>query len=125
MTYTGLVHLYRKPEASPKAFQEYFEQNEIPILKAIGGEHFPISHKRIYLKRSEEGNRELELHSGKQEDFPYDAVVLMEFESKEHATKFLSMTHEPEHLKAFDHPLMPDRTKSVSVIIDRIYETTR
>ncbi|KAI0890810.1 hypothetical protein F4806DRAFT_347872 [Annulohypoxylon nitens] len=125
MTYTALVHLYRKPGASPKAFQEYFEQNEIPVLKKIGGEHFPISHKRLYLKRSEDGDHEATLHRGQQGDFPYDAVVLLEFESQDHCAKFLSLTHEPEHLKTYDHPLMPDRSKSVSVILDQVYEARR
>jgi len=124
MPYTALVHIWRKPGVSPKAFQDHFEKNEMPYLRQIAGDTFPIKHTRYYLKRAEEEGNEADLVRGEQTDFTFDAVVLLEFTEKEHADRFLERTHEPSHLQMYeDHPLMPDRSKSRAVLLDSIYVT--
>lgn len=125
MSYSIIALIQRKPTATPKEFQDHFETNEVPVLKRIGGEDFPLAHTRIYLDRAEDGDHLANVLVGKDSDFPFDAVVLMEFEDKAHADRFFDKAHAPDHLKTFEiHPLMPDRTKSRGVVVSKKYVTT-
>ncbi|KAB8345949.1 hypothetical protein FH972_023001 [Carpinus fangiana] len=123
--YSLIALIRRKPGVKPQEFQDHFEVNEIPVLRKLAGDTFPLAHQRIYLKRSEEGDNPADVLVGGQEDFPFDAVVLMEFEDKAHADRFFNLAHAEDHIRSFEvHPLMPDRSKSRGVVVSKKYITT-
>lgn len=123
--YTAIVHIWRKPGVRPKAFQEHhFEKNEMPYLRQIAGDTFPVCHTRLCLKRSEDGDNDAKMVRGEQSGFTFDAVVMLEFTDKDHADRFLALTHEPSHLQMYEnHPLVPDRSKSRAILLDTTYVT--
>ncbi|KIM94090.1 hypothetical protein OIDMADRAFT_60927 [Oidiodendron maius Zn] len=126
MTYTAVVFFSRKPGVSPAAFQEYFEKNQVPILKKTAGDAFPIKHTRIYLQRSEEGDCPADIIFGNQDDFTFDAIALLEFEDASAGKRFTDATHKPEYLDRFDDvPLLPDRSKRRAALVNKVYETRR
>lgn len=126
MPYTALVFFTRKPGTSPKEFQHYFENNQVPFLKQSAGDAFPVSHTRIYIKRSEEGDNPAEVLVGSQDQFNFDGIALMEFEDAADGKRFTDATHQPETLAKFENnPNLPDRTKARAVVVDQIYVTKR
>lgn len=44
MAYTILIFAYRKPGTTPEQFRMHYENNHMPLVREIGGEHFPNSH---------------------------------------------------------------------------------
>jgi hypothetical protein len=126
MTYGVLVCFSRKEGVSPAEFQSYFESHQIPLLKETAGDAFPVSHTRMYLKRSEDGDCAADVLRGTQDDFKFDGVVLMQFADEAHFQKFIDTTHTDEQLNRFmENPKLPDRSKAMGVLLSNIYVTKR
>lgn len=109
MTYGVLVYFSRKGGVSSAVFQSYFESHRIPVLKRTAGDTFPVSHTRMHLKRSEDGNCDTDMLRGMQDNFKFDGVVLMQFEDEAHFRRFIDTTNAEEQLDRFmEEPTLPD-----------------
>lgn len=53
MPFTGLIFAHRKPGTTPAAFKSQYESRHVPLNQSLTGSHFPQSHKRYYVQRSE------------------------------------------------------------------------
>ena len=89
MTYTILLFVTRKPEITPQAFRDHWENKHIPLLQSLTGPLFPV-HTRQYFSRIERkgfggpANRDhppLVLR-GSPEDVDYDGIAELVFKSE-------------------------------------------
>ncbi|KAI1322853.1 EthD domain-containing protein [Xylariaceae sp. FL0255] len=98
MTYSVIMTAKRKAGMSMADFKKHYEEQHIPLLYSIAGENFPLSHKRHYVQRDEEGQPSL-IIPGKEADFDYDALVVMTFRDKDHFDGFVGMMYGPDVTK--------------------------
>lgn len=125
MTWAVIVFYNRKPGKTPAEFQDEFEKL-MPTITEHTASTFPIYHARHYVKRSEDGIAEVE--RGTQEDFPFDGMNVIEFESREDMEKFAEARHGSPYLKQFDvenGASLPDRTTVRIVVLSGSYITKK
>ena len=88
MAFRAMLVIFRKPDISPEAFKEYYEEKHVPLLKSLAGNVFP-THIRNYVQRSS-SSEETGTHGptfpasvifGTQADFEYDCLTICEWES--------------------------------------------
>lgn len=88
MAFRAMLVIFRKPDISPEAFKEHYEEIHVPLLKSLAGNEFP-KHTRNYVQRSSSSD-EIGTHGptfpasvifGTQEDFPYDCLTICEWPS--------------------------------------------
>lgn len=133
MSYRILFLAYRKPGTTPAQFRTHYEQNHMTKIKAMTGQHFPLSHERRYIHRMSMDSAETDndrssernlktpatVLSGTQADFDYDALVEMTFEDEEAFKTFYGILMEPENAKwiAEDEEKFMDRKKQPPVVV--------
>ncbi|KAF2177312.1 hypothetical protein K469DRAFT_809488 [Zopfia rhizophila CBS 207.26] len=85
MTFTTVFLVTRKTGIPPSAFKQHWENTHIPLLKAIVGYDFPLSHTRHYIERDlSTPEYPANILYGQQEDFTFDAVAVFTFANRAH-----------------------------------------
>ncbi|KAF3769089.1 hypothetical protein M406DRAFT_355159 [Cryphonectria parasitica EP155] len=136
MTFSVLIFSYRKPGTTPEQFRAHYEGTHIPLVKEMGGEHFPLSHTRRYLARAEgsaEGTTErnasfpAKVLLGSQADYDYDAFAELTFTDEAHFKTFFSLTRQPENLARLheDEDKFLDRSKISAVVVGETVSTSK
>ncbi|KAL4863225.1 hypothetical protein BDV12DRAFT_177795 [Aspergillus spectabilis] len=130
MTFKALLFVTRKPGMTPTDFQTHYDTVHLPLIKAIGGDDFPLAHKRLYLARPVAG----EDHSypaatlmGGPDDFPYDCITELTFPDEEALKKSFGRGMEPgtKEIVEADEQKFMDNTKMKMVVLGEVIETTR
>ena len=117
---------------TPAEFKTYYENSHMPLVQRIGGVHFPKSHTRSYIQRSEvdtsatsTGDGENAKYPatvliGNQAEFDYDSVAELVFEDQTHFQLFMGAISENEAAKtlAADEEKFLDRGKMRAVMVD-------
>lgn len=120
MTHTILIFAYRKPGTTPEQFKTHYEGTHMPIVKELAGEHFPLSHTRRYIHRTEgQGGTERNAKNpatviiGEQLDFDYDAIAELIFADVPAFQTFMGIVQKPENAArlAADEELFLDRSR--------------
>lgn len=135
MTYNVLIFAYRKPGTTPDQFRAHYEGAHVPLVKEIGGEHFPIAHTRRYLHRSKGTGEGIERNAsypvtvlrGSQGDFDYDAIAELSFADLTHFQTFFGLTQQPENAAriAADEGQFLDCSRSGVVVLGETVSTTQ
>lgn len=135
MTHTVLIFAYRKPGSTPEQFRAHYEGKHVPLVKEIAGEHFPLSHTRRYIHRSEGTGEGTERNAkypatvllGSQVDFDYDAFAELTFTDVTHFQNFFAATQQPENAAriAADEENFLDRSKMPVVVLGETVSTTK
>ena len=118
-----MVFVNHKPGVTQAEHEAGFEKTMPTILKHTA-KSFPVSHRRHYVKRADDGEATLE--HGTQDQFNFDAVYLIEFEKEEDVARFRHDRHDSPVLKALDaehSAIMPDSSTMRAVILSNVYET--
>ncbi|KAH7161516.1 EthD domain-containing protein [Dactylonectria macrodidyma] len=129
MPYHVLMLGYRKPTLSPEEFYTHYENIHIPLVKSLAGASFPMLHTRRYIQRfgaKERGdNFPALLLSGSQQDFDYDVIIELSFESEAAFYKFGNIMAEPDvqAIVAGDCDKFMDQVRSKAAVLSSI-ETT-
>jgi hypothetical protein len=136
--HTILMFATRKPAITPSEFRHHYENIHIPLVRALAGPLFPVTHSRRYVRRLRPTDLKEEqapdspeypavVLSGLQGDFTYDAVVEMRFESVEAADAFFACLAQPEVAVeiAKDCEVFMDQTRMLAVIVEDVVETKR
>ncbi|KAK7757120.1 hypothetical protein SLS62_000667 [Diatrype stigma] len=120
MTHTVLIFAYRKPGTTPEQFKTHYEGTHVPLVKELAGEHFPLSHTRRYIHRTEgQGATERNAKNpatvliGEQVDFDYDAFAELTFADVPSFQTFMGIMQKPENAAriAADEELFLDRSR--------------
>lgn len=135
MTYSVLIFAYRKPDTTPEEFRAHYENSHVPLVKEIAGEHFPLSHIRRYLHRTQgkaEGTeRNAEYPAtvliGSQADFDYDAFAELTFADVTAFQTFFGITKQPENQARIqaDEAKFLDGSKMTVVVVGETTVTTK
>ncbi|KAI1403318.1 EthD domain-containing protein [Hypoxylon fuscum] len=104
MPYSVLLFISRKPGTTVEEFKERFENSHMPLLREAAGPHFPLSHTRRYIHRSEgqaEGTTRnagtpARVLVGTQADFDYDVIAELTFADEAAFQTFFQTVHSPE-----------------------------
>lgn len=108
---------------SPAAFKSHYESNHIPLIQSLTGSHFPRTHKRYYVQRSEDADTNNHFPAtvlvGAQSDFPYDAFAELIFEDAAKFQTFMSIVSQGETKEtlAQDEDLFLDRGRMTAVVV--------
>ncbi|KAI8962038.1 EthD domain-containing protein [Daldinia sp. FL1419] len=135
MTFTILFFATRKPGVSPEEFKENFENVQMPLLREVSGEHFPLSHTRRYIRRTEgEGkgttrnaSTPAQVLVGSQADFDYDVVSQLVFQDAAAFQAFMAFAHTPEKAARVvaNEELFMDRAQTRAVVLGATEVTKR
>ncbi|KAI7774734.1 hypothetical protein LA080_007940 [Diaporthe eres] len=122
MTFSVLIFAYRKPGTTPEQFRAHYEGKHVPLVKEISGEHFPLSHTRRYIHRTEGKTEDTERNAnfpatvlmGSQTDFDYDAFAELSFADANAFQAFFGLCQHPENAEriAADEEQFLDRSRS-------------
>ncbi|KAI1772786.1 hypothetical protein F4818DRAFT_139720 [Hypoxylon cercidicola] len=85
MTFQVLIVGHRLPGVSSAQFKHHYEKH-MSHIQEMTGVHFPQSHTRRYIQRTDGENATVLV--GSQDDFDYDVLAEMVFESKEAWKRF-------------------------------------
>ena len=138
MVHMALAFLFRKPDTTMAQYIEHYENTHMQILRDIGGEHFPLSHTRHYVHRTESASvttsggpsnlaTPATMFYGSQTTVDFDCVAVLTFADETHIQGFQQAISAPEaaaKIKA-DEMLFLDTSKSTVVLGDRIATTTK
>ncbi|KAF2007137.1 hypothetical protein P154DRAFT_517545 [Amniculicola lignicola CBS 123094] len=126
MTYTIILFVTRKPTITPDEFKDHWENKHIPLLQSITGSLFPI-HVRQYLIRIDRKgfggpanrNHPLLLLRGTVDDFDYDAIAHLTFESEKAFHQFYHVIYETtaQAQLAADEKRFLDTEKMKTVVV--------
>lgn len=72
----------------------------MPLIQEITGAYFPLSHTRRYIQRADGQNAKV--IAGSQEDFDFDVVAEMVFESEEIFKGFYEIVSKEDNAKIID-----------------------
>ncbi|KAI1876588.1 hypothetical protein JX265_004114 [Neoarthrinium moseri] len=135
MTYSVLIFAFRKPGITPEQFRAHYEGTHIALAKDIAGEHFPLSHTRRYIHRTEAKAEGTERHAGypatvlngNQADFEYDAVAELTFSDATAFQTFYDIYQKPENLARIqgDEAMFLDGSKMTAVVVGETVVTTK
>lgn len=139
MPFTILLYSFRKAGTTPASFKTHYESQHIPLLKSLTGTHFPKSHKRFYVQRTnnttttdnnsstandnnnhnQNDNYPATVLVGTQPDFPYDAIAELTFEDATKFQTFMDIVSQDEtkELIARDEELFLDRARMTAVVV--------
>nr|ABD63571.1 hypothetical protein E [Aspergillus parasiticus] len=118
--FTIAVFVTRKPDLSPDAFQDYWENHHVPLLRRLGGSLFPRSHIRHYLKRdSQAPDFPAAVLVGEPSDFTYDGFAIINFESEAAFQQFVPVMSTTE--VAEDEDRFTDRSKMRAVVLGEVF----
>ena len=138
MPFIILIFAYRKPGFSPAAFKSHYESSHEPLLQSIAGNHFPKTHIRRYIQRSESNtssaanddttnaNHQATVLVGMQADFDYDAIAELTFEDSAAFQTFYGLVNQPEAAEkiAKDEEMFLDRARMRIAVVDECNTTT-
>ncbi|KKZ65990.1 hypothetical protein EMCG_08243 [[Emmonsia] crescens] len=120
--FTAVVFVTRKPDISPAAFQDHWDNKHVPLLKRLTGPRFPLSHTRHYLKRDATPPAyPVSTLVGDSADFTYDGFAVLTFESETALQEFLPIMHHPEVIE--DEKKFVDLAKLKAVVLGDIQTT--
>ena len=134
MPVTALVFAWRKAGTTPAEFKSHYESCHVPLVQSITGSHFPKSHTRLYIQRSEvdastissdaveNANYPAAVMIGTQADFDYDAFAELVFEDQTHFQTFMGLVgakEAAEKIKADEEKFL-DRGKMKVVMVDDV-----
>ncbi|XXH03209.1 hypothetical protein Hte_009606 [Hypoxylon texense] len=124
MTFQVLVVGSRLPGVSPARFKHHYEKHMSHIQK-IAGAHFPLSHTRRYIQRTDGDSATVLV--GSQADFDYDVLVEMVFESEEAWKSFCDTLRTEENAKWIeqDENTFWDRARAKVVVLGETELTER
>ncbi|KAI1084673.1 EthD domain-containing protein [Whalleya microplaca] len=135
MTYSILVFVYRKPGTTPEQFKAHYEGSHVPLVRELAGAHFPLSHTRHYIHRSDGQAEGTERNAftpasvliGSQGDFDYDAFVELTFEDATAFQAFFSVLQQPDNAAkiAADEEQFLDRSHMPVVVLGETNITKR
>ncbi|OCL04255.1 hypothetical protein AOQ84DRAFT_122374 [Glonium stellatum] len=127
MPFSVLLFASRKPGLSPAAFRDHWENKHVPLVKSITGSHFPISHTRRYIARTEGGSSGGPANPetpavvlvGKQEDFDYDGIAELTFSDESAFQTFFGIVSAPDAAAKIseDEDQFLDKSKLKAVVI--------
>ena len=126
MPFTILIYSYRKPGTTPAAFKSHYESSHVPLIQSLTGTHFPQSHKRFYIQRSEDAganNNNTDYPAtvlvGTQQDFQYDAFAELIFEDAVKFQTFMGIVSQGEAKEALarDEEMFLDRARLTAVVV--------
>ena len=132
MPYIILIFAYRKRGLSPAAFKSRYESSHVPLVQSIAGPHFPKTHTRRYIERSESNissaanngttnaNHPATVMVGTQADFDYDAIAELTFEDAAAFQTFFGLVSQPEAAEkiAKDEEMFLDRARTRIAVVD-------
>ncbi|OGM47414.1 hypothetical protein ABOM_002543 [Aspergillus bombycis] len=122
--FTIAVFVTRKPDLSPDAFQDYWENHHVPLLRRLGGSKFPRCHIRHYLKHdSQAPGFPAAVLVGEPSDFTYDGFAIINYESEAAFQEFVPVMSTPEVLE--DEDKFTDRSKMRAVVLGGVRQTTQ
>ncbi|KAI1173434.1 EthD domain-containing protein [Nemania sp. FL0916] len=136
MTYSVIIFAYRKPGTTPEQFKAHYENTHILLVRELTGAHFPLSHTRRYIHRSENQaadntarnpNTPATVLIGTQDDFDYDCYAELTFEDVNAFQTFFGITQKPDIAAKIqaDEEKFLDRTRMPVVVLGDITETKR
>ncbi|KAI1213213.1 EthD domain-containing protein [Annulohypoxylon truncatum] len=135
MTYSILVFVYRKPGTTPEQFKAHYEGSHVPLIRELAGAHFPLSHTRRYIHRSEgqgEGTTRnattpASVLIGRQEDFDYDAFAELIFDDATAFQNFFAVMQQPDIAAkmAADEEHFIDRSRLSVVVLGETHVTAK
>ncbi|KAK7743076.1 hypothetical protein SLS62_010708 [Diatrype stigma] len=129
MTYNVLVIGHRLPHVTPAAFQHYYDKKHIPLVQALTGARFPLTHTRRYVQRTRTGADEYSatVFAGSQADVDYDVLAEMAFESEDAFRAFVAILREEENARAIeeDEKHFFDRSRVRTVLLGETDVTVR
>lgn len=130
MPFTVILFSYRKPGTAPAAFKAHYESTHIPLIQSLTGPHFPKSHRRYYVQRSEgaDGDRNdypATVLVGTQPDFQYDAFAELTFEDAAHFQTFMGIVSQGEakRMIAQDEEAFLDQGRITAVVVGEVLVT--
>ena len=82
MTHTILIFIHKKPGVPSPEFETIYETKQLPIVREITGEDFPLFRKRGYVQRKTSN------HDSENELTDYDCVAELIFENEAHFDRF-------------------------------------
>jgi len=134
MVYSVLIFAFRKQGTTPNEFKAHYEGSHVPLVKSLAGPHFPISHTRTYLHRTEDTNATGDNNAkypasvmiGNQSDFDYDAFAELKFKDQGAFGAFFNLMQTPENAEkiAADEEKFLDRPKMAVVVVGEVNVTT-
>ena len=128
MPYTVILFVTRKPGLSISDFQHHWENVNIPLLKHMTGEDFPLAHTRHYVERDTSlPASPANVLKGSQEDFGYDAVTIWTFADQGHWERFKGKWKHGEVHEALerDENAWMDKSKLKAVVVGDTRSTGR
>jgi hypothetical protein len=134
MTYSILLYVTRKPDTTPEAFKDHYENIHLPLARELCGEdYWPFKFTRRYLARiTRKGfggplnpDRPTFLLRGDAQDTDCDCVADMTFESEQAFQAFYKKIYERDVAKvlAADEQLFLDVGKTRVVVIGETIST--
>ena len=131
MTFTVLIFAYRKAGTTPAAFKSHYETIHVPLIQSLTGPHFPQSHKRFYIQRSQDAISEnahpATVLAGTQSDFQYDAFAELTFEDEAEFQTLMGIVGQGEAKErlAADEEMFMDRARMSVVVVEEPVVTRR
>ncbi|KAI0847025.1 EthD domain-containing protein [Daldinia vernicosa] len=99
MTFNVLIFGHRLPGVSPAQFKQRYDEH-MSLIQEITGAYFPLSHTRRYIQRADGHNAKV--IAGSQEDFDFDVIAEMVFESEEIFKGFYEIVTKEDNAKVID-----------------------
>lgn len=134
MTYSILIFAFRKQGTTPEEFRAHYENSHVPLVKDIGGDHFPLSHTRHYIDRApgKADGTERNAHYpasvlvGTQADFDYDSIAELTFADVTAFQTFFALCQQPDNAARLqaDEEQFLDRAKMTVVAVGETLVTT-
>ena len=128
MVFRFLLFITRKPTLSPVEFKTYWDTKHVELLKAIAGEHFPLTHTRHYIARTNQNDSwPAAVLVGAQEDFTYDGIAELVFPDEAAFQTFMGIVSEPEAAAriAADEEIFAVRENVKAVVLGETSVTSR
>jgi hypothetical protein len=135
--YRILIFGYRKRDITPDEFEAHYEQKHIPLVKAIAGSQFPLSHTRHYIRRVKSDSPAKDgtdgdnaypaaVLSGSQAQVGFDAVAELKFNNQAEFFSFSALLALPANAAkiAEDCEQFMDTAKTTLVELSNYVQTT-
>ncbi|KAF2712217.1 hypothetical protein K504DRAFT_426245 [Pleomassaria siparia CBS 279.74] len=127
MPYTILIFLTRHPSLTSEEFRNHWENVYIPLNKSLTGHLFPLLFKRHYFARIDRAgfggaanrDRPALLLRGSVDDFDYDSMGEMTFDSEAAFREYYRVLYEPKAaaLLAREEKYFLDTQKVIIVVV--------
>lgn len=98
MPVSALLFITRNPALTPSQFKTHYETVHVPLIKALAGSDWPLSHKRTYIARpvpGDDNSHPAAVLLGSQEDFSYDCITQVTFADEAGLKTFFARRMEP------------------------------